>query len=180
MPKLIFESHRVQIQTPYVEPFLLALKRNIPKGSRTYEEHSRTWTVYRPYADEAIRLVHLYFSNVEEVNRVSYDDYEVQEQARRQAEQERIRAEAAARRAAHSGLQDPTTCDPNQYPYDVLYLREDAPKSIVEAAWKAESLIAHPDRYEANGLTKEQAEERQKRANVAVATIRRARGWIAK
>lgn len=179
MARLRFESHRVTIETPYAEPFVLALKTRIPRGCRSYDPRLRTWTVFRPYVDEARRLAHLYF-DIEELDAETYDDYEAAEQAREQAEREAERQRAASDWANRLGFQNPDTCDPEEHPYDVLYLREDAPRHVVEASYKAISIACHPDRAKYHGLSPDRAETLQKRANVAVATIKRRKGWILK
>lgn len=193
MAKLTYQGNRVTCATPYNKPFVDAIK-HIPFGYRNYNEHDKTWTVYQPYVGEAARLVKTYFSPVEEIGVDEFNRAE-QEQKARQAQYERERAERQqnysrqgfnygnsyrdpfgnARENAQDGSgreQSQNTAPNHNGPFASLYVLDNAPRQVIEGAYKALARLYHPDTSQEPDAT-----ETMKNINRAYAEIKRLRRW---
>lgn len=184
MAKLIFEKHRVVIETPFQQAFVDALKAAVPSGYRTWQDTQRRWIVYYPHVTEARRLTKLYFANVQEVDVENYDFaeqarkakkerneniYEENERLRKQAEEFARKYGSQYNRQRESEYQSAN----NQHTgssvgwYSVLFVTPSAPVEVIEAAYKALARKYHPD----NGGDTQRMQE----INAAYSALRKAR-----
>jgi hypothetical protein len=106
----------VVINVPFNRGLVDDLKDAIPARSRTYDQSSRTWTVWPPYDRDAVRLVRVHFPAG-------------------------ARPEPRSPRTAA-----PIPINPVERAYLVLHVREDAPDGVIEAAYRYLAKAAHPDR----------------------------------
>jgi hypothetical protein len=110
-----------KITFPFNRKLIEALKAAIPARSRTYDPTSRAWTIWEPYAQEAVRLAHLHFSSGTRSTSGT-------------------RSKSRSRRPAA-----PVPLDVERA-YRVLHLRADAPDGLIDAAYRYLAKSAHPDR----------------------------------
>lgn len=182
MPRLTYHSNRVIIETPYAQPFVDALKQAVEHGYRNWNQHNKTWIVYTPFVSEARRLVKTYYHNVEEINLEAYEsaeraraDRERQEQE--QAEQRRQQYRQDYRYGPFGGqdrrerTNQTFTGSATLTDFATLYVAQDAPKEVVEAAYRALSRLYHPDINPGIDPAKMQ------KLNAANDAIKRVKGW---
>jgi hypothetical protein len=156
MPRLIYGRGKVTIETPYNAAFVDALKSRITPQSRSWDQIDKHWVVWEPYVLHACELVKVYYANVIEENpellnqsknyggsgygqsnRNSgyYDGTRYYNFGSGQWEQ---RASSGSSSAGASSARPSTD-------HAVLFVTSDAPKQVIEAAYKALARLYHPD-----------------------------------
>lgn len=107
----------LEISTPYCERFVDALKLHVPASHRRWSQDTKTWLVESPYDAAALTLLRRHFPNAAVGDKV----------ARHSSRAERRRC----------------GCDDD---HRALYVCQDAPAEVIQAAYRALVKIHHPDR----------------------------------
>lgn len=139
---LLREGDRVRVITPYVPEFVTDLKAEIPYYAKDFDRDSKHWIVDGEY-EGAVR-------------EIASNDFETTVVV---PEAEALRREQAARRTAASPSPSPPH-DTNECARRVrqvwreeaeLYLLPGAPRSVIEAAYRAVAKLFHPDLVGSDG-----------------------------
>lgn len=173
------------VYTPYDDAFLAGIKASIPPNSRWWDEERRCWCVAIDWTGNVQELLedcfgglshHYSMRALEAIDDLVYLERE-QELARAARRRESRRRRKRTRDPAPSPPPEeppPPQEDPPKQratepdAYRVLGVTEDAPRKVVEAAYKAQATLNHPD-------TPDGSNEAMSRINAAYEEIKRRR-----
>ena len=131
---------RVVLSTPYDAEFVSGIKA-IPSYFRSYEPDAKTWTVRKPRDDAAVVLTLRYFP-----------DLYVEDM----------------RSGYHQAPPPGSSTGPHSSsPHAALYVTPDAPRFVIDAAYRALAKTLHPDTNGPDGS------ERMRRVNAAYERLKR-------
>ncbi len=196
MPRLIYGRGKVTLETPYNAAFVDALKARIPPQSRSWEPIDKHWLVWEPYVLTARDLVNVYYANVDEDNAELLNEsknyggagYQEQRQYRYTwtnhndfnsgssnsagGFNDRTRyydfTSGQWKERAQSSSSTGSASNGASSDHAVLFVTADAPKEVIDAAYRALARLYHPDinkSPDANG--------KMERLNLAYARVKK-------
>ena len=135
-------SGLVELLAPYDPDLVAELKARVPYRSRTWDPETKSWRIAPQFTETIVGAIRTLGFDVE-----------------------RLAPKGSTGSASQTGRSTP---DPD---LAVLYLLPDAPKEVVQAAFRALALLYHPNRagYEATPT--------MQRINAAFDNVKRKRGW---
>jgi len=118
----------IYLYTPYDAGFVSELKDLVPHDLRVWERDDKRWYVFESYADQAIRLAQHYWP--------ALDLSEYQSSAY---------GSGQGQRQSQGSRQQATWSNNGATDHDALYVKSNAPKEVIAAAYKALARLYHPD-----------------------------------
>lgn len=131
MPRIVYQPHRATFEVPRHAEFETALADAIPPQHWSYYPVRQVYLVWEPYVDRAVEIAMTYFPTMDEegVRRVN------RERPNGNRGQEGSQDASGSSRTNGRAKSD----------YGYLYLTDDAPRPLVDAAYKTLSRLYHPD-----------------------------------
>lgn len=184
------------VYTPYTEAFIEDLKETIPSGSRWWDKPRRCWHVDFDWTGNVQILLEEHFGDlshhysmraIDAIDELTWRQREevLAREARCRKREASFRpkrrkpeADAAPEADASSPPPEADAASQGKHSrpakkidaYRVLGVTEDAPRKVVEAAYKAQATLHHPD-------TPDGSTEAMSRINAAYEEIKRRRSW---
>jgi hypothetical protein len=182
---------------PYREDFRDSISTEIPQPHRRFDWRYKVWVISPSYFDDAMDIAKRHFEMTQLFSsglgmtskaRAKKRLEEIEEQLRRalvrmraaESKVTQLQSEIVSLGKTDKGkIGDHTGVDclaavRKNYPLEALFhLLPSAPNEVLRGAYRALSLLTHPDRHPAR---KQEAEEEQKRLNVAYDTLSKRRG----
>jgi hypothetical protein len=152
--------------TTYNPAFIAAIKEVVPWTMRKWNPADKCWEVGGAYVRDLIERANDFFDKVDVVDPPDDPWKRRAEEAEREAENQRARAEYYRRLAenSHNGA--------GREPYATLCVVESAPVSVIKAAYRALALLYHPDTSKHPNATAE-----MQRINAAFEEVRKLKGF---
>ena len=151
MNQMIFTRNAVRIAVAYNRDFVAAIK-DIDYKSREWRADSKEWIVFAPFIDEASRITERFYPDVELI----YSDETTEKKASSKGTGSQYRTGSRSwyrdRSQFNSKNQDSSYTGSSSRNYSVpstdhatLYVTPDAPKEVIQAAYRALAKKFHPD-----------------------------------
>ena len=119
--RALITGETVMLSFPYDKGLIHRLKAEIPPPCRTFDERTKTWTVFQPHVMAAVGIVYDYFPDL--------------------IIEDGTGSRASWRSSTRSTKKD-TRTDPD---YAALHLLPTAPDPLVDAAYRCLARLHHPD-----------------------------------
>lgn len=113
--------------------FIIAELKSLPARDRWYDEHAKTWTVRLLHVDFALSLLRDVFGM--------------------DAVRVLVTPERSGRDPWREQTRDRWTAPPASSPHAVLYVTPDAPRCVIESAFRALAKRTHPDAIGGDGAS---------------------------
>lgn len=141
-PRISKAFGMLALETPYNEDYVECLKYCVPPQDRQWDPNSRLWLVSKRYYGFALHTLRHFFGGA------FIDSVGGLEEAQAEDWKEKfdvwIAGSAKRQKQEKRGAARPTKSDDGAYA--VLFVRNNAPAAVIKAAYRALSVIYHPDK----------------------------------